>query len=237
MRSSEITVGDLYAVDHRIEGERAPSRFRETFPQWKARAREHLGSGRWAVHVLELDTVVEVRSTAIREPWNDYADRMRRQRTARDEVLSKRLTWEQLQDGMPCPGCGRPYVDDLSRVLDFTNAVKAVELLLGEGAVASSGFDSKVYSTLVGNALAEEDQGMLVPSPLAEKALRLRREDERWRENHECPQDIPRLGAHRYGDGPIHCGGCCPPAPLSPQKLDEIARLLSMEHRSQLHRS
>ncbi|MDQ3931858.1 MAG: hypothetical protein M3252_03345 [Actinomycetota bacterium] len=232
MRSADINIGDLYAVEHDIEGERAPSHFSETFPQWKAEAREHLGVGRWAVHLLELDRDVEVSSAAIQEPWDHYAERMQRRQAARKNVLSERLTWEEFENGEPCPGCGRPYVDDAPRVLTFTNAVKAVERLLKEGSVPPAELDSRVYARLVGHGLVEHDGDTLIPTARAREALRLRREDEQWRENHECPDDIPRRGWATYGGGSTHCGGCCPPAPLSPETLDKVARILTtMAHR------
>ena len=91
------------------------------------------------------------------------------------------LTWKAYQAGEPCPGCGRPYLDEEHW----------------------------------------EFRGTMHMTP--EERARYDSEEDRYREAHgEC--HASRFGV--AGSLTLHCGKCCPSPPLSPERIEKIARLL-----------
>ena len=231
MRSGEILPGEAYAVNLRSTGQRAPARFGEVFPLWKAIPRKYLGSGKWLVEFPDLQREFEIRSAAIREPWAEYGDVMLRQQAVDEEVQSMRLTWEQLEAGDPCPGCGRPYLDHVPRGLSFLHAVQAAERLVDQGEVPAGELSGTVKVALVVNRLADREGSNFVPNQRTQQALEIRRKDEQWCSEHVHRTDAPPGPWHGKEDGPVHCGACCPVPPLSPVQVERVTRILATRER------
>ena len=158
----------------------------------------------------------EVQRLALRHSWTD----------------DMRLTWDELEAGTPCRGCGMPWrggpdldVCGMERsALDVMRRSGPIELD-GEGQAGRSEeprlFASHVVD-LVGQGLVARDGSTLKITQRARRWLAAReREEARHKAQHtEC------RAIQWSGGGYLHCGNCCPPPPLSPEVLNRIAPIL-----------
>jgi len=89
-----------------------------------------------------------------------------------------RLSWEEFAGGVPCQGCGHPFLGDETRQRD--------------------GEPWPAYRERMGPIEAEFKSRHLDHGS-------------RW----------------TVGGGPLHCGRCCAPHPLSPAQIEQMAQILS----------
>lgn len=215
MRAAQLKVGGEYA------------RWRE----WSMDAPERLallelqGKG-WVMARRDDGEQERIRTTDLAGPFDVVQRQYETRKAEHQRTMELRLTWEQFRAGEPCPGCGRPYRG--SRV-DLPGL--AIQLL---DAGAESGTLDPALSMDVGPLYARMVEQLLAagcveqtPSGLAitdrgRSALVDRREDEAFLVGHRDCHAI----RHGVAGGPVHCGHCCPPPPLSPEVLAKLAILL-----------
>jgi hypothetical protein len=167
-----------------------------------------------------------IRTTDLAGPF-DAAQRQYEARKAEQlRMMELRLTWEQFSAGEPSPGCGRPYRG--SRIELPGVAVQLLEAGEESGmvdpalTVQAEPLRAQMVEELLTAGCVKQAPNGLVITDRGRGVLADRREDEAFLARHrDCH-------AHRHGvaGGPVHCGHCCPPPPISPEVLAKIAVLL-----------
>jgi hypothetical protein len=210
-----VAVGQPYAV-----GTTLSSRKRATVVSKSGRR------GYWSVEWADGGRE-EVSSHQMVSLWADHEVVLARYK----ENMAKRLTWEQLQGGASCPGCQRPLRD--SRPHRFGLAVEVLrrgvrEPVAGSTREAERGIELALGA---GELLRNTGDGWVTTAAGAE-GLRLHVEDTNWAAHHADALDMhERAGSWRLEHGPIHCGFCCPPPPLSPEQSARVLELLRSTRR------
>jgi hypothetical protein len=214
VRATQLKVGEEYA------------RWRE----WSMDAPERLvllelqGKG-WVMVRRDDGERERIRTTDLAGPFDAVQRQYEARKAEHQRMMELRLTWEQFSAGEPCPGCGRPYRG--SRVELPGLAVQLLEAGEESGMVDPLSIEAEplrarmVEELLTAGSVKQTPNGLVITGR-GRGVLADRREDKTFLTRHrDCH-------AHRHGvaGGPVHCGHCCPPPPLSPEVLAKIAVLL-----------
>jgi hypothetical protein len=215
VRAAQLEVGGEYA------------RWRE----WSMDAPERLvllelqGKG-WVMVRREDGEQERIRTTDLAGPF-DVVQRRHEQRQAEHQrMMELRLTWEQLSAGEPCPGCGRPYrgsrVDLPGLAIQLLEAGEDSGILDPDLSIEAEPLRARMVDQLLTAGCAEQTPNGLVMTERGRGVLVDQREDEAFLAGHRDCHAI----RHSVAGGPVHCGHCCPPPPLSPEQAAKIAVLL-----------
>jgi hypothetical protein len=167
-----------------------------------------------------------IRTTDLAGPFDVVQRQYEARKAEHQRMMELRLTWEQFSAGEPCPGCGRPYRG--SRVELPGLAVQLLEAGEKSGmvdpalSIEAESLRARMLEGLLTTGCVKQAPNGLVITDRGRGVLADRREDEAFLARHrDCH-------THRHGvaGGPLHCGRCCPPPPLSPEVLAKIAVLL-----------
>lgn len=164
----------------------------------------------------------EISSHQMVSVWADYEVVLARY----EENIAKRLTWEQLQADTACPGCQRPLRGTHPALVGL-----AVEVLRQglQAPVSEDTWEGERGIRLAlgaGDLLRHTGEGWVTIDAGVE-ALRQHDEDTDWPACHADALDIhERAASWRIAGGPTHCGFCCPPPPLSPERIARVAEIL-----------
>ena len=205
-----VRVGEQYAVGISV-GSRRPA---------TVIARVHR-RGYWVVEWPDGERE-EVSSYQMVSLWADYEAVLARY----EENMAKRLTWEQLQASAPCPGCQRPLRGTRPDLVGLAVDVlrRGLHAPVTEGAwEAERGIRLALDA---GEFLRHTGEGWVTTDAGAE-ALRQHDEDLDWSACHADALDVhERTASWRIAGGPVHCGFCCPPPPLSPEQIARVVENL-----------
>jgi hypothetical protein len=167
-----------------------------------------------------------IRSTDLIGPFDVIQRQYEARKAEHQRMMELRLTWEQFSAGERCPGCGRPYKG--SRVELPGLACQLLEAGQESGmvnpalSIEAEPLRARMVEVLLTAGCVNQVSNGLVITDRGRGVLADRREDEAFLTRHrDCH-------AHRHGvaGGPVHCGHCCPPPPLSPEVLAKVAVLL-----------
>jgi len=152
-------------------------------------------------------------------------------------LAAKQLTWERFDAGDACPGCGRPYRRELLPEVCLFEVECLERMLQGplDGtAMSSSKTRGTPYPlrnqvlTVFTKGLATYDRAtdLFTITPDGQRRLAIWREDNDWLEAHRATHEDIHSHSFNCSGGPIHCGLCCPPPPLSPGQIARIASII-----------
>ncbi len=205
MRAAQLKVGGEYA------------RWRE----WSMNPPERLvllelqGKG-WVMVRRDDGQQERIRTTDLAGPFDVVQRQYETRKAEHQRTMELRLTWEQFRAGEPCPGCGRPYrgfrVDLPGLAIQLLDAGAESGTLVPALSLGAA----PLHARMVGFAITDRGRSVLVD----------RREDEAVLAGHRGCHAI----RHGVAGGPVHCGQCCPPPPLSPEVLAKCFLGPSLAH-------
>lgn len=215
MRATQLKVGGEYA------------RWRE----WSMEAPERLvllelqGKG-WVTIRRDDGEQERIRSTDLIGPFDVIQRQYEARKAEHQRMMELRLTWEQFSAGERCPGCGRPYkgsrVELPGLACQLLEAGRESGMVNPALSIEAEPLRARMVEVLLTAGCVNQVSNGLVITDRGRGVLADRREDEAFLTRHrDCH-------AHRHGvaGGPVHCGHCCPPPPLSPEVLAKVAVLL-----------
>lgn len=205
-----VRVGEQYAVELSVG-----SRRRATVSSKAGRR------GYWVVEWCDGKRE-EVSSQQMVSPWSGYEVLLARY----EENMAKRLIWEELQARAPCPSCQRPLRGTRPDLAGLAVDVlrRGLHAPVTEGAwEAERGIRLALDA---GEFLRHTGEGWVTADAGAE-ALRQHGEDLDWSACHADALDVhERTASWRMAGGPVRCGFCCPPPPLSPEQIARVVEIL-----------
>jgi hypothetical protein len=167
-----------------------------------------------------------IRTTDLAGPFDVVQRQYETRKAEHQRTMELRLAWEQFRAGEPCPGCGRPYrgsrVDLPGLAVQLLDAGAESGTLDPALSMAAGPQYARMVEQLLAAGCVEQTPSALVITERGRSVLVDRREDEAFLAGHRDCHAI----RHGVAGGPVHCGHCCPPPPLSPEVLAKLAILL-----------
>jgi hypothetical protein len=167
-----------------------------------------------------------IRTTDLAGSFDEVQRRHQERKAEHQRLAELRLIWEQFSAGEPCPGCGRPYqgsrIDVPGPAVQLLEAGQASRTLDAALSIESESARARMVEQLLTAACVEQTPRGLVITERGRSVLADHHADEAFLSEHrDC-----HAHRHRVSGGPVHCGRCCPPPPLSPVQVAQPAVLL-----------